>query len=864
LIYGPIRELHKVDTDLVILLRLISLPYFRKHVLRTTLTAAGVALGVAVFVAMHAANESVLADFSRTIDRIAGKTDLQVTAGENGFPEETLEAIQSVPSVAVAVPIIEAIVQAGSQGSVLILGVDMTGDRSLREYDMEEGDAAVVSDPLIFLAQPDSLIVSRQFADRNALRLGSHLALGTSAGDRVFTIRGIMTASHVGEAFGGNIAVMDIYAAQRVFGRGRTFDRIDIANKPGVTLEASSRDLRARLGAGYEIQPPASRGNQAVSLLAGYTVMVNISSAFALFIGMFIVYTSFAVAVTQRRKEIGILRALGATSAQIRTLFLTESALLGAAGSFAGAIVGVGLAAVVEKAVAELVANVYGVAQGSSHTAIHPNMVAVAVVIGIATSILSAAIPALGAARINPVDALKKGTQLAISARESRLRLVLAAGLGALGACGLFAASSRIAFYSGYIAMLVAAVALAPVISVRLAWLLRPALRFLRPVEGVLAADSLIQSPGRTSATVSALMLSLALVVAFAGLARGSYDSIVDWLNTSLNADLFVMPSPRLDLRTTRFPPSMADEIRAVAGVSRVQRYRSGRIVFDGGPVMLVALEMESVAHTDRRQPLEGDMTTMYRQAAAGRGVLVSDGLAQRRGLGLHQLVEIRAPRGTITLPIVGVVLDYTDQQGAVFVDRSVFVKHWGDESVSDFRIFVTPGADAADVARRIREHFATSRTVFVMQNAEGRRYILGLINQWFGLMDVQIGIAMLVAVLGIFTTLTVSIIDRRRELAIVQAVGGLRSQVRATISLEAVSVAIIGLLLGLALGTVNLYWMLQVVRRDIAGFRLAYDFPVSTALTLVPLMLGAALGAAFWPAKLAMRGSLVEALEYE
>src|SRR5438045_6938008 len=107
-------------------------------------------------------------------------------------------------------------------------------------------------------------------------------------------------------------------------------------------------------------------------------------------------------------------------------------------------------------------------------------------------------------------------------------------------------------------------------------------------------------------------MLSLALVVAFAGLARGSYDSIMDWLNTSLNADLFVMPSPRLELRTTRFPPSMADEIAAVPGVGRVQRYRSGRIMFHGGPAVLVAVEMESVAQTDRSPPLHGDPGTAY------------------------------------------------------------------------------------------------------------------------------------------------------------------------------------------------------------------------------------------------------------
>src|SRR6478609_7333827 len=141
-----------------ILLRLISWPYFRKHVLRTALTTAGIVLGVAVFVGMHTANQSVLDAFSHTVDRIAGKTELQVTAGEAGFGEETLDQVQAARSVRVAVPSVEAVVEMNSKdrGILLVLGVDMTGDRSLRDYDLD-GDDAEIDDPLVFLAQPDSL-----------------------------------------------------------------------------------------------------------------------------------------------------------------------------------------------------------------------------------------------------------------------------------------------------------------------------------------------------------------------------------------------------------------------------------------------------------------------------------------------------------------------------------------------------------------------------------------------------------------------------------------------------------------------------------------------------------------------------------
>ena len=267
---------------------------------------------------------------------------------------------------------------------------------------------------------------------------------------------------------------------------------------------------------------------------------------------------------------------------------------------------------------------------------------------------------------------------------------------------------------------------LGPALTGALARAIRPLLIRLRPVEGALAADSLVQAPRRTSTTVLALMLSLALVIAFAGMARASYDSIVDWMNTTLNPDLFVMPSPRLDLRTTRFPASMAAEIGTVPGVHRVQMFRNGRIVIRGLPVMAVALEMESVARTARTRPVAGRSPDMYEIAAAGKGLVVSDSLSQRLHAGLGDVLEVPAPYGMVRLPIVGVIVDYTDQQGAVFMDRSVFVSHWHDDSVSDFRVFIAPGARISDVRQRILDRYAGIRQVFVLTSDESRQYVPG------------------------------------------------------------------------------------------------------------------------------------------
>src|SRR5262245_3670597 len=179
------------------LLRLLSWPYLRKHLLRWALTLAGIALGVAVFLAMHTANRSIFRAFDRTVDQIAGATQLQVTAGEFGFDESVLETVQSVPEVGIAVPVIESAVEASAagQGSILILGIDITGDRSLRNYELQDADAAIIDDPLVFLAQPDSLMVTSEFAARNGLGLKGTISLLTVDGEKQFTVRGIMSGA---------------------------------------------------------------------------------------------------------------------------------------------------------------------------------------------------------------------------------------------------------------------------------------------------------------------------------------------------------------------------------------------------------------------------------------------------------------------------------------------------------------------------------------------------------------------------------------------------------------------------------------------------------------------------------------------
>ena len=341
---------------------------------------------------------------------------------------------------------------------------------------------------------------------------------------------------------------------------------------------------------------------------------------------------------------------------------------------------------------------------------------------------------------------------------------------GAVSRACLAPEIARAVFYVGYALAIVVALLLSPLLSLALARAMRPVLKWLRPVEGALAADSLIQAPRRTSASVAALMLSLALVVAFAGMARASYDSIIDWMDTALNPDLFVMPSQNIVIRTLRFPPAMAEELAAMPGVERVQKVRDARIMFRQTPVMIVATEMTE--HGETAHAAGGrKRRRMYRQPRPARADRVGQ---SRRAEGAACRRNDRDPRTPRRHPAA----DRRHRRRLLGSaghdsDGPVFQQYWHDDSVNVFRIYLSPGAEVPEVKRRILERYAGERQVFVLTNGELKAYILKITDQWFGLTSVQIAVAVLVAILGIVNTLTVSITDRRRELGVLRAVGG-------------------------------------------------------------------------------------------
>jgi putative ABC transport system permease protein len=533
-------------------------------------------------------------------------------------------------------------------------------------------------------------------------------------------------------------------------------------------------------------------------------------------------------------------------------------------GSAAGAALGLVFARTLTGVSAIMLESMFGVAQNVQEVVVDPGFLVFAMAMGTGTSIVAALIPARNAARVEPMQALQKGRYQVLGAGENRLRRNLALLAAVLALACLPLGSYRPLFFTGFVLTLLAALLLTPFLSLELARLLRRPMKWLRPVEGALAADSLIQAPRRTSTTVAALMLSLALVVGQGGVARASLQSIDEWMTNTLNPDMFISTTENIASHGARFPASLQQDLESVPGVAEIQPVRMPRLQFHGYPVMLVSTELAKVGRRVKRHMISGDEATMNRLASQGKGAILSENLAALVKLGLGDTLELATPTGMLRLPVVGTISDLSNQMGAIFVERSVYVRYFQDDTVDIFRVYLNPGASQEEVRRRIVERFGEQRRMFVMLNREIRAYVSKVMDQWFGLTYIQVIVAMLVAILGIVNTLTVSISDRRRELGVLRAVGGLRNQIRGTVWMEAAAIGIIGLALGISAGAVMLYYELQAIQHDISGFPFAYEFPWGIVGMLVPVILFAALGAAILPAESAVRGSLVEALEYE
>lgn len=841
---------------------------WRQHKLRTALTLLGIALGVAVYFAVRTANVTLLSSLTTTIEKLAGKATLQVVGGEAGFPEAVWETVKDTPGVRVAQPIIEVIANTAfpDEGTLMVVGVDMLGDRELREYQFDEAGSEM-DDPLIALAQPDSILIARAFADKHNLQQGDKLPLFTSQGKKDFTVRGIFKPAGIGEIFGGQIAVMDVFNLQYVFNRGRNIDRIDLMNEPEVTVEELQRRLRERLPAGIEVTRPASRGQGIENSVAAMRIGMTIASFIAMLVGVFIIFNTFSISVNQRWKEIGILRALGVERPNVQRMFLGEAVVMGIVGSALGVGLGFFLAVGAERLMSDVAAKIFGYISTQQPPVFQWDYALTSFAIGVVASVVGAWWPARAAARLNPILALHN---IETRQRESvlgRARMITGFALVITGLALIRFAPLRVGLFwqFGYtVLMLAGLIVLLPKLAEWTARLLRPLMDRLFGSEGIIAVDTMIQAPRRTSATVGALMIGLMFVFSTGAYVRSYQKTVGNWMDRNVNSDILITTSEMARSRTYHFSEDLSHKVAALPGVKRIENVRFIFVPYADDSVALIALEMEGWFARVQGVVEGNDETRARAQMISGEGVLVARNFAARYHLGVGDQLRLQTPTQPFDVPIVGVIEDYTSEKGAVFIDRELYKRYWNDAAVDIIEVNLLPGANLAAFKEQVQRVVRGEHRAFVYTNAEYKRWIMELINGFFVLNYMQMVIAILIAVLGIINALLISVAERKRELGVLRAIGGLRSQIRKMILLEAAALAIVGVLIGALAGVLNTYFLVRTAASMIGGFTIPFRFPFWLVLVVLPFALLIALAAAWWPARKAVNLSVIEAIGYE
>jgi putative ABC transport system permease protein len=247
-----------------------------------------------------------------------------------------------------------------------------------------------------------------------------------------------------------------------------------------------------------------------------------------------------------------------------------------------------------------------------------------------------------------------------------------------------------------------------------------------------------------------------------------------------------------------------------------------------------------------------------------GDGFVISQNLAVQTGLGLRDEVRLETPSGPLVRPVVGILEFYYVEKGTVFMDRELYKKYWGDNAVDLILLNLKPGVDRVAFKTEINRAMAGEQRAFIYTSDEYKAWSSRLTDQFFTLTYLEMLIAIFVAAMGLINMLVISVSERQRELGIFRALGGLRSQVRKIVVLEAASIALLGFATGIIAGLFNAYFLVRTAARIIAGFNLRFEFPLTVVLATLPVVLLVALAAAWWTAQRALRLPVVEAIGYE
>ncbi|GAA2180290.1 ABC transporter permease [Brooklawnia cerclae] len=692
--------------------------------------------------------------------------------------------------------------------------------------------------------------------------------LGLSLGDEVelATEQGIITKTVVGTATwgsGGTIGAQYTFfttaEAQRLFLDGQDgFQQGWVTVDEGADRAAVAEAVDAVLPDGYA----ATDGQVVADQVAGYiqTAMGFINTFLLVFAGIglvvavFLIANTFSILVAQRGRELALFRALGASRRQVGRSVLFEAFVIGLAGSLLGIVVGALLAWGISAAM-----SAYGMDMSGTRPIPSIAAVVAAMVVGVSVTMVSAWLPSRRAGRIPPVAAMTGQLQQQTTrfGKAEVVAVVLTViGLGAI-VVGTEVLEENQAYVVGVgaVLMLVGVAGLAPLIGRPLTWLLGRLFRVLFHQTGKLADLNTVRQPRRTAATASALMIGLALVTALSVLGSSASESMERVVRDGVRSD-FQISSVGYD----GIPSKVADLAADVPGVSHVTVVREGYTqTEDGGYVSILGYAPEDFNRLAAQEIVDGRMFT----TAVDEAIITQD-MADEDSLGVGDSLEIPnlATGQSVTFDIVGV---FSTPDGIGFGSINTNVQTMESlgmaDTISDMAIEMDPGADRATVHEGLDDAVAEFPTVTVLDKEEYVDQQTAQIDSMLNMVYALLALAIVIAVLGIINTLVLSTIERTRELGLLRAVGMKRGQIRLMVTLESVSIAVLGATLGMILGLI-FGTALQRVLADSGLTSLV--IPMSRLVAFLAASVVVGILAAVWPAQRAAGLKILDAIAHE
>jgi len=691
-------------------------------------------------------------------------------------------------------------------------------------------------------------------ADKAGYKIGDTVPMVSSGAQPSITA----TMVGVGKFGGGGLAgasltTFDLKTAQRLFVGGRdVYNGIWVSARDGVS-QAELRDhVKALLPAGAEAvtgdkasDEAASAINKALSFISTFLLVF---AGVSLVVGTFLIINTFSILVAQRSRELALFRALGASRRQVSRSVLFEALVIG----FVGSTIGLALGFVLATGIKALFAAI-GLDLSGSPLVFEPRTAIVAYLVGILVTAFAAYLPGRRASRIAPIEALRD--DVAMPESSIHLRAVIGTAMTAIGAAalgvGLFTDVPRaLVFIGGGMLLVVVGVAIAsPLLGRPVVALVGMFYRRMFGTVGRLAEQNAMRNPRRTAATASALMVGLTLVSMMAVFGQSTKASVDKTIADSFSADYVVSNAIGVP-----FSPAVVDQVKKVPGVDAVARFRFAAAKVAGEPTQVGGIEPAPFAKAMKVKMESGTIG-----ALSGQTLVVESKLAKEKGLAVGDKVTMSIAGNPAGYQVVGTFKALPGISGGQYLTSLEALSAAGVAPADNFAYVVrAPGASSATVRAGIEAVVADLPTVTLKDQAEFAAEQRAPIDQMLALIYALLGLAVVIAVLGIVNTLALSVIERTREVGLLRAVGLSRRQLRTMVRLESIIIALLGAVLGVGLGLV-FGVALQQSQAD-SGIEVL-SVPYVQLFIFVALAALVGVLAAVWPARRAARLDVLRAI---